>query len=137
MKGVATSIVFYKYPNELLEKFMSADNKSKWYYRMRKALGACFSWIGHKRWCAWYDSFVSRHNSNTKMVTIPTGRKNYCGEMLDRKVWGKGRKVSFNGLEVSVPERVEEYLTRLYGDNYMKLPPETNREKHFVVSFKS
>ncbi|MBF1036246.1 MAG: LicD family protein [Parvimonas sp.] len=46
-----------------------------------------------------------------------------------RDLLGKGVKVDFEGLKVNAPENYDEYLRVLYGD-YMKLPPEDQRENH-------
>ncbi len=46
-----------------------------------------------------------------------------------RDFLGKGVKVDFENLKVNAPENYDEYLKVLYGD-YMKLPPEDQRENH-------
>ena len=44
---------------------------------------------------------------------------------------GGSRTAEFEGLQVSIPEAAEDYLTSIYGD-YMKLPPEDQRRSHEV-----
>ena len=44
---------------------------------------------------------------------------------------GGSRTAQFEGLQVSIPEAAEDYLTSIYGD-YMKLPPEDQRRSHEV-----
>lgn len=56
---------------------------------------------------------------------------NYCGawgskEITPRSFFGDGRLADFDGIEVVIPVRAEEYLTRVYGD-FMKPPPEEKR----------
>lgn len=46
-----------------------------------------------------------------------------------RELLGKGVKVDFENIKVNAPENYDEYLRVLYGD-YMKLPPEDQRENH-------
>ncbi len=60
--------------------------------------------------------------------------RNYSGawgdkEMMPKAVFGNGCKGMFEGIEVVLPEKYDEYLTRLYGD-YMQLPPEEKRVTH-------
>lgn len=50
-------------------------------------------------------------------------------EAMPKEIYGKGREATFEGLKVIVPEHVEEYLTRRYGD-FMSLPPENKRYGH-------
>ena len=42
------------------------------------------------------------------------------------------RFLQFEGKEYPVPGKTEEYLTILYGENYMELPPEDQRVSHHV-----
>ena len=44
---------------------------------------------------------------------------------------GGSRTAQFEGIQVSIPEAAEDYLTSIYGD-YMKLPPEDQRRSHEV-----
>ena len=44
---------------------------------------------------------------------------------------GGSRTAQFEGMQVSIPEAAEDYLTSIYGD-YMKLPPEDQRRSHEV-----
>lgn len=132
-KFVATSMLFYKYPNELVRKMFSLTIKSKFYYVFRRGLGCIFSVIPHKEWLRWYDIFISRHTKESYMVTIPTGTNLYFGEMLPRDVWLPYSKGQFCGYEVNLPHRADMYLRNMYGDDYMKIPPKEKQETHSVV----
>lgn len=136
LKGVATSMVFYKYPNELMKQYYGATPQTKRYYNMRRLLGFLFSWISHKRFCDCYDKFVSRHKTPSEYITAPTGRKNYMGEILQRKWWIPQKQVKFENTEFLVPADSHNYLLTLFGKNYMQLPPVEKREKHFIVKLK-
>ncbi len=135
MKVVATSIVYYKYPNAIIKSFYSATFRTAVYYRFRKMLGGMFAWIGHRRWCRWYDRFTSRHGASA-LTTIPAGRRHYKGETRCADTWTPYRTVVFEGVEVPVPNRLEAYLESMYGKNYMQIPPPEKRERHFVVRLK-
>lgn len=136
LKGVATSMVFYKYPNELMKQYYGATPHTKRYYNMRRFLGFLFSWMSHKRFCDCYDKFVSRHKTPSEYITAPTGRKNYMGEILQRKWWIPQKQVKFENTEFLVPADSHNYLLTLFGKNYMQLPPVEKREKHFIVKLK-
>ena len=110
LKGVATSMVFYKYPNELMKQYYGATPQTKRYYNMRRFLGFLFSWMSHKRFCDCYDKFVSRHKTPSEYITAPTGRKNYMGEILQRKWWIPQKQVKFENTEFLVPADSHNYL---------------------------
>ena len=134
LKFVATSILFYKYPNNLVKEMFSMTMKTEVYYRLRRWLGCLCSLVSHKRWLKWYDEFASRHSKPSNMVTIPTGTRLYYGEMLSRNVWLPYSKASFEGYEINIPHDFDVYLRNLYGEDYMVIPPKEKRETHSVVS---
>jgi phosphorylcholine metabolism protein LicD len=136
MKYIATSMLYYKYPNKELIKFFMATFSSATYFRMRQLLGFLFSFVSHKTWLKWYDRFASRHKGESEMVTIPTGTHLYKGEMLPRNVWLPYSKAKFDGKEVNIPHLPEKYLTMMYGSNYMQLPPEKDRVTHPIYKLK-
>jgi len=133
MKGVATSMLYYKYPSKELEDYYGANWKALLYFRLRRLLGFSFSFISHKRWVNMFDKFVSRHKSQTGIITAPTGRKYYLGEILKQNWWCPMKLVPFEDKFFYVPAEPDSYLRNLFGDSYMELPPENKRERHFCV----
>lgn len=103
--------------------------------RKRSLIGHLFSFTSYRKWTFWYDRFVANEDM-TGLVGAPTGRKLYNGEIHDHSVFFPVAKATFEGIEVNVPGKTEEYLICLYGRNYMQLPPIEKRESHFVVEFK-
>lgn len=50
------------------------------------------------------------------------------------KNWhGKGRKILFEGRYYVCPDEAEMYLERIYGTNYMELPPANKRKTHYPI----
>ncbi len=105
-------------------------------YFFRNAIGFIFSWKSYTKWCNSIDRIVRHSNERSKFVCFPTGRKHYFGEIIRRGTILPFKKMKFESIEVSVPNDYKRYLSNLYGDNYMKLPPVEKREKHSVISFK-
>lgn len=132
-KYVATSMLFYKYPNDLMKQMFSHTFKSKMYFDCRRILGWLFSCVSHKKWLEWYDKFISRHKEVSTKVTIPTGARLYMGEVLNRNIWLPFSKGVFNGVEVNLPKNPDLYCKNRYGNNYMQIPPVEKREPHPIV----
>lgn len=135
-KFISTSMLFYRYPNQLVKEMFSLTTSSKIYYSFRRCLGFLFSGISHETWLRWYDIFISRHRDASEMVTIPTGTRLYAGEMLPREVWLPFTKGLFCGYEVNLPHDTNTYLSNLYGADYMQVPPKEKQETHSVVRLK-
>lgn len=135
-KFVSTSMLFYRYPNQLVKAMFSLTTSSKIYYVLRRCLGFLFSGISHERWLRWYDIYISRHHEASEMVTIPTGTRLYSGEMHPREVWLPFSKGLFCGHEVNLPHDADRYIRNMYGNNYMQIPPKEKQETHSVVRLK-
>lgn len=117
------------------KEFFLHDKKINCVMKLRRCLGHVFGILSHKFWIDTFDSFVKDPSTDTGLVTFPTGRKLYEGELLPASIFIPVRKAVFEGINVNVPGCVEDYLTSLYGPNYMQLPPVEKRERHFIVQF--
>ena len=51
-------------------------------------------------------------------------------ELVPSEYFGNPRKLQFETVELSVPEKHNEYLSAIYGEKYMQLPPEEQRVPH-------
>lgn len=77
---------------------------------------------------------VKKREEFFKSVTGGKRIANHCGawgkkEIVPAKWYGEGKKLVFEGTEVSVPLEYEKWLTQVYGD-YMQLPPPEKRIGH-------
>lgn len=132
---ITISVFYYENRNSKLEEFINADEDLRKMYLTRCLLGRLFSWIGHKTLAYWTDK-IAQHDKETGLVTYPTGRRHYIGEIMPRSVFLPVSKGVFEGIEVNLPGQPEKYLENLYGKTYMQVPPPEKRERHFVVEFK-
>ena len=126
------SAYYYQCRSSKMKALFSGSKKTKIVYYTRCVLGFFMSWQSYQWWYTRYDHFVQT-KGKTRKVTIPTGRKNYFGEMMDWEMVFPLKKAEFEGHQFNVYGKVEDYLTMLYGD-YMQLPPEEKREKHFYTT---
>ena len=107
-----------------------------WEYSPRALVGVLFSSIPSYVWFDFVDIAVRWYDDTSACVGIPTGRKHYFGEILPREVYLPPSKGVFEGHEVALPCDTDTYLNNRYGD-YMRVPPEQDRERHYVrrISF--
>ena len=99
--------------------------------RFRKIIGFLFSWRSYTQWMLIGDRIASK-KYNSDMITIPSGRKHYFGEIHQKSVFFPPIIFDFEGIQSNVPNGYDKYLTSLYG-NYMQIPPPEKREKHFII----
>ena len=71
-------------------------------------------------------------NNNSRLVTVPAGRKHYYGEMQKRCDFVDTTKMEFEGHMWDIPKNYKRYLKNMYG-NYMEIPKEEDREKHILL----
>lgn len=127
---IAIARLYKQYPSKQLKEYMYMDEALKKRYKLKMLLGTLASFASHAKWIYWFDKFVASSRED-RPWGIPTGRKYYNGEIFDKSVFIPVKKAVFEGLEVNVPNDTHTYLTNLYR-NYMELPPEDKRERHFV-----
>lgn len=127
LRGMVTSVKYYKYPSKIMKEYMYSSRETKLYYKARKFLGFLFSFYSHKKWCNIIDNYAYQRRPSHFMSS--------GFEPLEQKVdcflpFSKGE---FEGIQVNLPHNIEAYLENIYGKNYMTLPPVEKRERHYYV----
>ena len=126
---------FYKDRKYLL-KLVKDNREARKIFKIKINFGRFFSFLTLRRWTIIYDCWNKIcKNENTKMVTVPTGRKHFFGELYNREDFFLQTKHKFEGRMWNVPKGYDNYLTQMYGE-YMKIPEESKRERHVLVNFK-
>ena len=100
----------------------------------RRFIGKCFSFFSSKTWMFFFDKLVSDERI-TPLVTIPTGRNLYQGEIIESSKLFPAIEVPFDYVLADVYKDYRSYLTLMYGD-YMQVPPVEKRERHFIKTLK-
>ena len=93
--------------------------------------GWLFSWKKSEQWYDVVDCAYRYFDEQSKMITIPSGRKHYFGEMYPREWITKAVPMTFENAVFPIPKGYDAYLKRLYGE-YMLLPPQEKREHHYI-----
>ena len=71
-------------------------------------------------------------DDSSSLVTFPTGRLHFWGELRKRDSVSPPAMMEFEGRMRPCPGHYDEYLTKLYGD-YSTLPQEQDREAHIYL----
>lgn len=124
----------YRYNNKLIYKIFKQNSASYILYLIRIVIGCMVSGISDQLLRKIHTKLVVDKKMSS-LITIPTGRKHYFGEMLKYQDFIPAKSVVFEGITCYVPNHVDVYLSNLYGTNYMDLPPEDKREVHPCIAF--
>ena len=119
---------FYR-DREFLREIMPSGTK-KFPFSLKIAIGALISGKPLSFWVKAADCWNSRcADHKSRMISVPSGRKHFFGELCARSELLDYKKSRFEGLEANIPADHDRYLKRMYGD-YMRIPPPEKREKH-------
>jgi lipopolysaccharide cholinephosphotransferase len=130
---IGSQVSLYKNKNDILKRFMTQSKEGKYSYYIKNTVGIIFSFLTQKTWFNLIDNVLSA-SKGKRYCNIPTGRKHYFGEIMERKDYFPPTIGEFEGLKVKLPNNINKALTNLYGD-YMQIPSKDKREKHFVIKF--
>lgn len=128
LEAIAGMVSFVERGDEQSKAFYK--NASSVNYYIRTLFGHLFSFKKEEWWFCKVDK-ACNYGKESSWVGIPTGRKHYFGEILEREKLFPLKKVEFEGKTYPIFSGYDYYLTNLYRD-YMTIPPVEKREKHFV-----
>lgn len=134
LQYIAVSSMFFGlYLTPKKKEFFYQTAAGRFNYRFRSALGFIFSFRSYEKWCNTFDRFV-RGKKDTGLWCIPTDVGHYFGHLMPKKIFYPPFKGVFEDTEVNLPNNIHAYLENAYGD-YMRIPPEEEREKHWTIGF--
>lgn len=85
--------------------------------------------LNYNKWQKKYIEVISKYSTSEKYAGNYTGAYK-LREVVPSDYFGKGEKLDFEGLKVNAPSKYKEYLTAIYGNNFMQLPPIEARQAH-------
>lgn len=100
-------------------------------FQIRMMMGKIFSFRSASKWFHTVDK-AAQYRYRTGYYGLPTGRKHYFGEIFTKEVILPVKKAEYCGMQIPVFHDIDSYLRNLYGD-YMQIPNEEDREKHYIV----
>jgi lipopolysaccharide cholinephosphotransferase len=104
------------------------------YYSFRRFVGAFFCLFGGINFYLRICERFSHYSKETELSSLPS-EGCYLLPVFDSRYFEDLVTAEFCGLEVYIPKDYGEYLERMYGD-YMKIPPEDEREIHVAYRIK-
>lgn len=133
LEFIGGQVFFYEHRDSMVKTFYLRAGKANYYIRL--LVGFIFSFFKSNRWFDIIDRNVQCDDNATVFCGIPTGRKHYFGEILDKRKLLPEMYLPFEGYKIPVFKGVAYYLKNLYGD-YMVIPPVEKREKHYIKECK-
>lgn len=118
--------------NKYSDKLFFLNYKSTVFYVLRLLIGWSSCLIPYERLMIFYNLFVKE--KKTDYMTIACGRKHYFGEAHDKNVFLPPKEIYFENIKSYIPNQLDLYLKRLYGNNYMDIPPKEQRESHTCLN---
>lgn len=104
-------------------------------FRAKMVIGALVVPIPYETWAKWGSAWNALFESNdSEIITAPTGRNHYFGEMVARDTLFPPATHVFESVDVPIPQKTDKYLTNLYGD-WKVVPPVQERETHSLLEF--
>ena len=129
---LSTCAYWYEQRNRTMLDLVGDNSKAEKNLMIRLRIGKiCSKLRSPSKWFDWVDKAV-QYQGKSGLLGLPTGRKHYFGEIFEREVFLPAAAGIFEGENVLIPHDSNAYLKNLYGD-YMQIPPEEKRERHFVI----
>lgn len=126
---------FYRDRKKLWE-LTKGKYKLKFKFALKIIIGFFISFISIKSLANWGNRINGMcTNSDSKYCTIPAGRYNFWGELYEREFFGSDRFEQLNKYKVRVPQLVELYFERNYGD-WRYTPERLKNERHYLYEYK-
>lgn len=126
-------ILEYKYPSKVVREIEKRDKTVSSYYKKRRILGWFFNLFGG------YDHYnkvvnkLANYKKETGYLGIPCAIA-YNREKFRSEILTETTEAEFCGEIFTIPLHYKEYLTNLYGADFMVLPPPEKREVHVSAS---
>ena len=102
------------------------------YYNRRRQLGFIFSKLGGIEFYLKVDEAIAKSTAKSKWMGIPSGIS-YNREVFKTIMFEELTETEFEGELFPIPKYYHLYLKNLYGDNYMELPPKSQRQMHLAT----
>lgn len=133
--GIVSAVRIYACKDTLL-KYSKHNKELTKEINKRAIIGKLLSFKSPEWWLKRADDCFSEVKDNhSKYITLPSGVVHYFDEMVLREKMTTYEDVKFDALKLPITKEYDYYLRHRYGEDYMKIPPIGNRERHALISF--
>lgn len=99
---------------------------------MKKIVSKLLFFVSFKYLNTKLDQTMQKYNdSSSEYLVSMASHYSYKKQLMPKEIYGEPVRIEFEGRQYCAPAKTHEYLTRIFKD-YMKLPPEEEREKCFA-----
>lgn len=133
LMGAAAQASFYQMRTTEFKQYVCSSFKGRVIYYLKCVMGFCVSFLSQEKWFNSLDKCIQ--NKKSERCGILVDIKHYFGECKRYDRFYPPMEGIFEGRNVFLPHKIDEYLTDMYG-NYMQIPPKEKRERHFLVEIK-
>lgn len=106
------------------------ETRSKWKQAIHNFVAYALTPISFDRVIGYKEKIMTMYNQqNTKCVCSMASKYAYEKQTMPKEFYGNPTPIVFENTTFNAPEKLNEYLTQLYGD-YMTLPPMEKRKAH-------
>ena len=133
--AIASCVMDYRYPDEILFMYMRKHKEGKKLLYIKSLIAHFCGFRTPEKWFDAVDNIIAC-DIRKKYVTSATGRKHYLGEIYPTDVFFPLKEMRFMQHDFYSPNKPEEYLVGLYGEDYMVPPSKEYRESHFISELK-
>lgn len=103
--------------------------------RIKSTVGFLFGFMSLRRWLLLTEKVLGYNkNENSKEIAIPTGGLHFRRDRYPREWFFPPKIIEFEDHCYYGMAEISKYLRIRYGD-YMKIPPESERERHALKAF--
>lgn len=108
-------------------------NNSAWVLFCKRLYSLMFAFRREKLLACCDRLMQSYANKKTGYICSMCSQYSFKKQAMPRTYYGTPTLHRFEDAEFYVPERTADYLTHLYGADYMKIPPESKRRKGCTI----
>ena len=120
----------YAIETESLKNRINRSKIEKWLIKNGKFFHKFVAWIDDEKFNKRFKELQMKYSfRDSDYVGVYCGRHRYK-EFFHKRIIGTGKRVPFEDGWVMIFNMPENWLTKIYGDEYMKLPDEIRRERH-------